>query len=259
MVPMFRLDNKTALITGGNRGIGFAIASAMADAGGHVVLIARDQQKLEQAVTRIRSNGGSADFRVVDLELLENCDSLINWTLDQYGKLDILVNNAGINKRLPALELDLDEYRRIITTNLHAVFALCQAAGRHMVSAESGKIINIGSLTSTYGLKNVSAYAASKGGLLQLTRALATEWARYNVQVNLIAPGFIRTDLNQRLWEEQEISDWVIGNTPAGRLGRPEDIAGAAVFLASSASDFITGISLTVDGGVLGGGPWPIT
>jgi len=256
---MFGLNDKVAIVTGGNRGIGFAIARGMVEAGAHVVLAARSEAQLRQAVDDIRSAGGSVDYQVVDIQQPEQCTWLISSVLERHGKVDILVNNAGINKRLPALELDLEEYQRILNTNLQAAFVLCKEAGKHMVAAKQGKIINIGSLTSTYALSNASAYAASKGGLLQLTRALATEWARHNVQVNAVIPGFIRTELNQALWEENaEVLNWALGNTPAGRLGKPEDVAGAAVFLASAASDFINGTSIVVDGGILGGGPWPV-
>jgi 2-dehydro-3-deoxy-D-gluconate 5-dehydrogenase len=255
---MFRLDEKVAVVTGGNRGIGLAIARALADAGAHVVLAARDAAKLQEAVADIQAAGGSASFDAVDLQQPATCRALIDRVVEQYGQIDILVNNAGINVRKPALELDIEEYHRVLAINLHAVYALCQAAGQHMRAAGRGKIINIGSITSTYGLGNVSAYAVSKGGVLQLTRAFATELGRYNIQVNAIIPGFIRTELNHHLWEKPDVLNWALGNTPAGRLGTADDVAGAAVFLAAPASDFVTGSTVTVDGGFLAGGPWPI-
>jgi len=255
---MFRLDDKIAIITGGSRGIGFGIANAMATYGAHVILVARGEDQLEQATNAIKAAGGSAETQVCDVMQREAIAQLVDAVFAEHGKIDILVNNAGINIRKPALELDVAEYDRILNTNLHSVFYLSQQVGKHMVAAKQGKIINIGSITSTYALDKIAAYTTSKGGILQLTRALATEWARHNVQVNLIAPGFIRTELNNKLWEEKPMLDWALGNTPAGRLGVPDDLGGTAVFLASSASDFVTGSVINVDGGFLSGGPWPL-
>jgi gluconate 5-dehydrogenase len=258
MMHLFRLDGKIALITGGSRGIGRAIAGAFAQMGAHVILTARGEAELQQAADEIRHEGGSAETAALDIADTEASQGFIQQTLGRHGALHILVNNAGMNIREPAADVNTEAFDRILNVNLRGAYFLSQAAGREMVKARQGKIINILSLTSFIGLTNVSAYAVSKGGMLQMTRALATEWAAHNVQVNGIAPGFILTDLNHKLWENEVMSHWGLNNTPAKRLGKPEDIIGAALFLASSASDFVTGQVITVDGGFLAGSPWPI-
>lgn len=256
---MFRLDDKIAIITGGSKGIGFAIAEAMAQAGAHVVLTARTEADLQTAVTQLHNKGYSAEYIVADVQNREACIALVQATYEKHGHIDILVNNAGMNIRRPALDLEPAAYEQIMATNLHGPFYLSQLVGQHMVAAQQGKIINIGSITSTYALSQAAAYGMTKGAIIQLTRSLATEWAASNVQVNAIAPGFILTDLNKKLWESNtELLNWALGNTPARRLGKPEDLGGVAVFLASSASDFVTGTVINVDGGFLSGGPWPI-
>jgi NAD(P)-dependent dehydrogenase (short-subunit alcohol dehydrogenase family) len=254
----FRLDSKIAVVTGGSRGIGLAIAEGMARVGAHVILVARGEETLSSAVNKICAEGGSAEGITLDVQDITAGQNMINGVVERHERLDILVNNAGMNVRAPSTEVKPEDYDRILGVNLRGPFFLSQAAGRHMVAVESGKIINIASLSSFIGLSKVASYAASKGALVQMTRSMSSEWARYNVQVNAIAPGFIRTDLNRKLWENETLLNWVIGNTPAARLGTPEDIVGAALFLASPASNFITGQVLSVDGGFLMGGPWPL-
>ncbi|MBI5666394.1 MAG: glucose 1-dehydrogenase [Chloroflexi bacterium] len=254
----FRLDSKVAVITGGSRGIGLAIAEGMAQAGAHVVLVARGADMLTEAVNRICASGGSAEGIVLDVQDIAAGQQMIADVIARRGRLDILVNNAGMNIRTATLEVTPDDFDRILAVNLRGPFFLCQAAAKHMVSAQTGKIINIASLSSFVGLRKIASYASSKGALVQMTRTMSAEWARDNVQVNAIAPGFIRTDLNRKLWENEAVLNWVIGNTPAGRLGTPEDIVGAALFLASPASNFVTGHVLAVDGGFLSGGTWPL-
>jgi len=254
----FRLDGRIAVITGGSRGIGLAIAVAFAQAGAHVIIAARDEQALQAAADQIKAENGSAQAMQLDVADLAACGSIVDAVVSEHGKLDILVNNAGINARDLAVDVKVENFDRVLGVNLRGAFFLSQAAGRVMVPAKRGKVINIVSATSFIGLSKVSTYGISKGGLLQMTRALATEWARDNVQVNAIAPGFILTNLNRKLWENEQLLGWVLGNTPAGRLGKPEDVVGAAVFFASSASDFVTGQVIGVDGGFLAGGPWPL-
>ncbi len=254
----FRLDSKVAVVTGGSRGIGLAIADGLARAGAHVVLVARGEDQLADAVNSIVTAGGSAESIVLDVLDIAAGQQMIADVIARRGRLDILVNNAGMNIRTPSTDVPPEDFDRILAVNLRAPFFLCQAAGRHMVSVQRGKIINIASLSSFIGLRKIVSYASSKGALVQMTRTLSAEWARDNVQVNAIAPGFIRTDLNRKLWDDEAVLSWVIGNTPAGRLGTPEDLVGAALFLASPASDFVTGHVLAVDGGFLSGGTWPL-
>lgn len=254
----FRLDSKVAVVTGGSRGIGLAIAEGLAQAGAHVVLVARGEETLSGAVDKISGAGGSAEGVALDVQDIGAGQQMIAEVVARRGRLDILVNNAGMNIRAPSTEVTPEDFDRILAVNLRGPFFLSQAAGRHMVSVQSGKIINIASLSSFIGLSKIAAYASSKGALVQMTRTLSSEWARHNVQVNAIAPGFIRTDLNRKLWDNEVLLNWVIGNTPAGRLGAPEDIVGAALFLASPASSFVTGHVLAVDGGFLSGGTWPL-
>lgn len=255
---MFRLDDQVAVVTGGNRGLGFAIASGLAQVGAHVIIIARNQEKSEEAVVKIRTDGGLADYYLCDLSILPDCKQIIDEIRQKHNHIDILVNNAGINKRRELWNISIDEFDNILKTNLYAPFVLSQSVSRLMATSGHGKIINIASLSSTYGLSRLASYASSKGGLLQLTRVLAVELANHNIQVNAIVPGFIRTELNEDLWGKPELSQWILGNTPAGRSGKPSDLVGAAIFLASSASNFITGSAINVDGGFLGGGAWAI-
>src|SRR5690606_18268625 len=257
-MDLFRLDDRIALITGGSRGIGLAIAHAYARAGAHVIITARGADALEAAAQSIRTESGSAEARVLDVADIEAGQALVEAIVREHGRLDILVNNAGMNIREPAVDVQPDHLERILNVNLRGAFFLSQAAGRVMLAQRRGKVINIASLSSFIGLSRLAAYAMSKGALLQMTRVLSTEWAAYNVQVNAIAPGFIVTDLNRKLWENEAVRNWVLGNTPAGRLGSADDIAGAAIFLASRASDYVTGQVIIVDGGLLGGGPWPL-
>jgi 2-deoxy-D-gluconate 3-dehydrogenase len=257
-LDQFRLNEQVAVVTGGNRGIGLAIAHCLADAGAHVVLVARDESALAEAVNQIQELGGSAEAVMLDIADIPAAQAAIAAIADRHGRLDILVNNAGINQRQPTLDVQPETYDRIMGINLRAPFFLSQAAAGVMMEAKRGKIVNIASLSAHIGLKHIAAYSTSKGGMVQMTRTMATEWAKYNIQVNAVAPGFVITDLNRKLWDNDDIRNYVIGNTPAGRLGKPEDIAGAVLFLSCAASDFMTGEVVTVDGGYFHGSPWPI-
>ncbi len=254
----FRLDHKVAVVTGGSRGIGRGIALALSAAGAHVVVTARGQEGLNETVAQVQAQGGTAETAVFDIQDIGAGQETIASIALQHGHLDILVNCAGTNARSDATEIKIEDFDRIWSVNVRALMFLSQAAGRIMVAQGSGKIINIASATTFIGLNKVASYAASKGAVGQLTKTLASEWAKHNVQVNAVAPGFVRTELNKSLWENKPVYDWVIGNTPAGRLGKAEEVADAVVFLASPASDFICGHILAVDGGFLSGGPWPL-
>jgi len=248
----FRLDGKRALVTGGSKGIGAGLARGLADAGADIVLMARHQKELEQARSELQDTGREIGISVCDVSKTDDIHDVFSEIVQQEGPIDILVNNAGTTHRAPAHELDLDDWRMVIDVNLTAVFALCQAFAKKRISdKQPGKIINIGSLMSSTTRKDNAPYAASKGAVLLLTRALAVDWAAFDIRVNAIGPGFINTPLTEPLVDNPEFNEWVTERCPQGRWGTPGDLAGAAVFLASPASDFVTGEILYVDGGWL--------
>jgi NAD(P)-dependent dehydrogenase (short-subunit alcohol dehydrogenase family) len=256
-VDSFRIDGKVAVVTGGSRGIGRGIVLGLARQGAHVVAVARGKEGLEETVAQIRAESGSAEAVQVDIQDITAGQQMMDNVAARHGHLDILVNCAGTNARDLGTDIKPEDFDRVWSVNVRAALFLSQAAGRIMTKAHSGKIINIASATSFIGLSKVASYATSKGALVQMTKTLATEWARYNLQVNAVAPGFIATDFNKKLWENESLYNWVIGNTPAGRLGSIDDVIGAVQFLASPASNFVCGHVLVVDGGFLSGGPWP--
>lgn len=250
---LFDLTGKTALVTGGSRGIGFAVAKGLAVYGARVAIIARDEDQLEKARKQIQDTTGSKVWtRRFDLGRTEAIDGIFGQIASQTQGIDILVNCAGTTYRSPAEEIELKSWNKVLEVNLTAVFALSQAFCRERKKAgRNGKIINIGSLMCRGARPSNAPYASSKGGLLMLTKLLAVEWAKYNINVNAIGPGYITTELTKPLWSDGAFDEWVLSRTPLQRWGKPKDIAGAAVFLASSASDFVTGQILYVDGGWL--------
>lgn len=247
----FDLTGRVALVTGGNGGIGFGMAEGLAAAGAAVMLAGRNAAKGEAAAARLRDAGaGAVAFAAADVTDEAACHALVAQTVAQFGRLDVLVNNAGINIRKPAQDLSLAEWRQVIDTNLTSIFVMCQAAYPAMKRGGGGKIINIGSMMSIFAASFVPAYAASKGGVVQLTKSLATAWAADNIQANAVLPGWIDTDLTATARAEVAgLNERVLARTPAGRWGRPADFAGIAVFLASRGSDFVTGTAIPVDGG----------
>jgi 2-dehydro-3-deoxy-D-gluconate 5-dehydrogenase len=249
-VFVFDLKGKVAVVTGGNGGIGLGMARGLASAGARVVVAARNAQKSETAVRELTRLGGEPLAIAVDVADEASVQALAKAVVERCGRLDILINNAGINIRKPAHELGLDEWRRVIDTNLTSAFLCARAAHPVMKRAGGGKIINVGSMLSIFGASFAPAYGASKGGLVQLTKSLASAWAPDGIQVNAVLPGWIDTELT-RMARQQVVGlhDSVLRRTPAGRWGIPEDLAGIAVFLAASASDFITGAVIPVDGG----------
>jgi 2-deoxy-D-gluconate 3-dehydrogenase len=247
---MFDLTGKVAVVTGGNGGIGLGMARGLATAGARVVVAARNRKKSDAAVTDLRTLGSDALTLAVDVTDEQSVGLMVTETMRRCGRLDILVNNAGTNIRKPAHEMVLEEWRHVLDTNLTSAFICSRAAYPHMKSAGGGKIINIGSMLSIFGASFAPAYGASKGGVVQLTKSLATAWASDNIQVNAVLPGWIDTELTREARRQiAGLHDRVLARTPAGRWGDIGDFGGVAVFLSSSASDFVTGTAIPVDGG----------
>ena len=249
-MSLFDLSGRVAVVTGGNGGIGLGMADGLAAAGASVVLAGRNATKGAAAVKQIADAGGKAAFAEVDVTSEASCRALIDNAAERYGRLDVLVNNAGTNIRKVPDILTLEEWHAVMDTNLTSAFVCSHAAYPHMKKAGRGKIINIGSMMSIFAAPFSPAYAASKGGIVQFARACATAWAKDNIQVNSILPGWIDTELTKGARREVEgLHERVLARTPAARWGNPMDFAGIAVFLASSASDFVTGTAIPIDGG----------
>jgi len=250
---LFSLSGKTALVTGGGRGIGLAIARGLARHGAGVALVARTKEQLDEVGQNIHTETGSNVWSFpFDVENAERIEGLFESIVAETKGVDILVNCAGMTVRGQAEDVDLETWDRVLRVNLTSVLLLSQAFCWHRKQAgKPGRIINIGSLTCHAARPTTAAYGASKSGLLMLTKTLAVEWAKYNINVNAIGPGYIATELTQPLWTSDDFNRWVMAKTPLGRWGRPEDLVGTAVLLASRAGDFITGQIIYVDGGWL--------
>jgi 2-deoxy-D-gluconate 3-dehydrogenase len=247
---LFDLSGKVAVVTGGNGGIGLGMARGLAKAGAAVAIVGRNEQKSAAAVAELKQAGAKAISVAADVTDKAAVDAMAERVARDLGRIDILVNNAGISIRKPPHVLDIAEWNSVITTNLTSAFLCSQAAYPAMKAAGGGKVINIGSMMSIFGASFASAYAASKGGIVQFTRACAVAWAADNIQVNAVLPGWIDTDLTKNARKEVEgLHDRVLARTPAARWGGIDDFAGIAVFLASPASDFVTGTAIPVDGG----------
>jgi len=246
----FDLRGCVAIVTGGNGGLGLGMARGLAQAGAAIAIAARDTAKSEKAVTELTVAGFRCRFYPLQASSKASCTQMIEAVVGDFGRCDILVNNAGTTRRKRPEQVSEDDWREVLDVNLSGAMFAAQAAYPHMKAAGRGKIVNIGSMYSLFGAPLVAPYAASKGGLVALTRSLAAAWAADNIQVNAILPGWINTDLTRSAREQIEgLNGMVLSRTPAGRWGEPDDMAGAAVFLASRASDFITGAVLPVDGG----------
>jgi 2-dehydro-3-deoxy-D-gluconate 5-dehydrogenase len=247
---MFDLTGKVAIVTGGNGGIGLGMVRGLAGAGAWVVIAGRDAAKSSAAVADVGQRGGRAVAHEVDVTDEAAVNRLVATTTDRCGRLDILVNNAGTNIRKPPEEYTTEEWHRVIDTNLTSAFLCARAAHAPMKAVGGGKIINIGSMMSIFGGWFAAPYGSSKGGIVQLTRSLAAAWARDNIQVNAVLPGWIDTALTRNARAQvPRLHETVLARTPAGRWGDIDDMAGVAVFLASRASDFVTGTAIPVDGG----------
>jgi 2-deoxy-D-gluconate 3-dehydrogenase len=247
---MFDLTGKVAIVTGGNGGIGYGIATGFATAGASIVVAARNQQKTEQAVAGLRALGADALGVTTEVADESSVASMVDSTLNEFGRVDILVNNAGTTVRKAPQDYTLDEWKLVVDVNLTGSFLCARQVYAPMVEAGHGKIINIGSMTSIFGSDWVSAYSASKGGVVQLTKSLAVAWAKDNIQVNSVLPGWIHTDLTAAIKTGvPERYAFITSRIPHGRWGEPDELAGTAVFLASAASNYVTGASIPVDGG----------
>jgi len=249
-LSLFSLADKIALVTGSGQGIGLALAEGLSDAGAHVVLNGRDKAKLERAQQTLAAAGRKASiapFDVTDQKAVEAGVAMIE---AEIGPIEILINNAGMQRRAPITEFPVEGWHEVMNTNLHSVFYVTQAVTKRMVPRKRGKIISIGSVMSELGRATIIPYTASKGAVKMMTRGLAAELGKYNIQANAIGPGYFATEINAALIADEAFSSWVCSRTPAGRWGETKELAGAAIFLSSAASDYVNGHLLMVDGGL---------
>lgn len=249
-----QLDDRCAVVIGGTSGIGRAIAHGLAEAGADVVCTSRREEQVEAAAVEIEALGRRTLRMTSDVDDRDSMQTLLDACVAEFGKVDILVNSAGRTKRAPTLDFDDEDWNAIIDTNLNGTLRACQVFGRHMIERGYGRIINIASLSSFVSLFEVAAYSVSKAAVAALTKSLAIEWAKNGVNVNAIAPGVFKTALNKKLLEESQRGQEFLTRTPMGRFGQVEELAGAAVFLASEAASFVTGEVMVVDGGFLASG-----
>jgi NAD(P)-dependent dehydrogenase (short-subunit alcohol dehydrogenase family) len=250
---LFSLNGKVAIVTGGGRGLGKAMAMALAGVGADVALVSRTGGELRETVKEILQKGGQAEAFPADVSRVGEIPGLVQSIHAAKGRIDILVNNAGFIIRKSALEYTAEDWERQLDVNLKGAYFMAQAVGKIMKEQGQGKIINTASLTSFIGLANAPGYGISRGGVVSMTRALAVEWAQYRINVNAIAPGYFKTHQTAPLFADEKRVEWMLSRIPWGRTGVPEDLAGAVVFLASAASDYITGQTVIVDGGWMAG------
>jgi 2-dehydro-3-deoxy-D-gluconate 5-dehydrogenase len=254
-VSVFDLTGRVAIVTGGNRGIGFGVTRGLLAVGASVVIASRDLKKSVEALKKLKVYQNRISSIETDVTKPESIRRMIRFALKSFKRIDILVANAGINNRKFPEEFGVNEWKAILDVNLTGTFLCAQAAYPAMKKTGGGKIITVGSMTSFFGAPGMAPYSASKGGVVQLTKTLATAWAKDNIQVNCILPGWIETDLTRKAYKKMGLHEEVVARTPQGRWGTPDDLTGATIFLASKASNFITGSTLAVDGGfsALGG------
>lgn len=249
ILDLFRLDGKVAMVTGGGRGLGKTMAKALAEAGADLVIVSRQFRNLKETAEEIQALGRKALPLAADITKWEEVEKATEQALDHFGKIDILVNNSGIGIEKTVLEMTPDEWDQVLDLNLKAVFLCSKSVGAHMVKRGEGKILNISSMYAFIGNTLISSYCASKGGVVQLTKALALEWVRYNVQVNAICPGYFETDMNREFFSSEKGKELVRLKIPMRRLGEPSELGGIIVYLASAASSFVTGAAFVIDGG----------
>ncbi len=250
VLKSFDLSGRTALLTGSSAGIGYALARGLAGAGARVILNARSADKLEKAAAQLREEGATVFTAAFDVSDGSAVNSAVERIEAEIGPIDILVNNAGMQRRAPLDQFEEAQWHELLKTNLDSVFLVGKAVARHMIERKRGKIINICSVQSELGRPGIAPYTASKGAVKMLTKGMAIDWGPHGIQVNGLGPGYFKTELNDALVKNAEFSAWLIGRTPSRRWGDVEDLVGAAVFLASDASRFVTGHILYVDGGV---------
>jgi len=250
MSEMFSLDGKRALVTGSSQGIGYALAHGLAKAGANIVLNGRDAAKLEAAAKTLGSDGATVETLVFDVTDHDSVRTAVDTFEEKHGAIDILVNNAGMQHRTPLEDFPADAFERLLQTNIASVFHVGQAVARHMIARGAGKIINIASVQTALARPGIAPYTTTKGAVGNLTKGMATDWAKYGLQCNAIAPGYFDTPMNAALVADPEFSAWLEKRTPAGRWGNVEELVGAAVFLSSQASSFVNGHTLYVDGGI---------
>lgn len=253
--PLFSVAGQVVLVSGASRGIGRAIAQGFSQREATVVITGRESDTLARTAKEL---GGNVHYIVCDVAKKDDIDRCVDRVIKDHGRIDTLINVAGVNRRMPAERLKVEDYDFILDINLKGPFLLSLAAGRAMLERKQGNQINIVSLNNDRPLKGVMPYAVSKAGLGHMTKSLALEWGDRGIRVNAIAPGFVLTDLTKKLWSQPTMRDWGLANTPLKRLGQPEDMIGAAIFLASNASSFMTGQVVYVDGGFGCGLAWPI-
>jgi gluconate 5-dehydrogenase len=247
---LFDLSGKTAIITGAGKGLGQQFARALAKAGADLVVTSRQPEKLKDFQKEIEGLGRKAVALELDVRNYDSIQSMVEKTYDIYGKIDILVNNAGCNVRGPAVDISWDDWNLVLETNLRGPFFVAQAVAKKMIPRKYGRIINIGSVTSVFGYAGLAPYCASRGGIKQLTMSLADDWGIYGITVNCLAPGWFKTEQNKILFEDEQWVSYLKDRIPLKRLGAPGDLDGAIVFLASGASEYLTGQTLLVDGGI---------
>lgn len=248
-IEIFSLREKVALVTGASRGLGRAMAMGLAEVGASVVAVARGTERLKESAKEFSDMGARALPIAADVTRPEEVEKVVSQALSEFGKIDILVNNVGTYIGKPIVESTPEEYFTLINTNLTSTYLCSRAVGKHMVERQKGKVINMAAALGALGANNASAYCASKGGVIQLTRALAVEWAKYNICVNAIAPGTMETEITKAMLEDPSVKKAVLAKIPMKRIGQPSDLLGVVIFLASSASDYITGQTIFVDGG----------
>jgi len=248
---LFSLAGRTALVTGASRGIGLGIAEALSHAGARVVLNARNRQALQQAAERLRAQGAQVELSVFDVTDSAAIGAAVDAIEAGIAPIDVLVNNAGIQRRAPLESFSDSDWRELMASNLDSVYYVSKAVARHMIARGRGKIINIGSVQCELARPGIAPYTASKGAVKNLTKGMCADWARHGLQINAIGPGYFVTPLNRALYEDPVFDEWLRRRTPAGRWGQIEDLHGAAIFLASDASNFVNGQILYVDGGIV--------
>ncbi len=255
---LFSVADQVVLVVGASRGIGRVLAEGFAERDARVVIAGREADTLARTAKEISKGKHPVAYEVCDIAKPDDVAKLVKNVIAKFDHIDTLVSVAGVNKRMKAENYTIEEYDWIVNINLRGAFVVAQAVGRHMIERKSGAIINVDSLNTYAPLAGVTAYAISKAGVLMMTRALANEWGKHGVRVNSIAPGFFPTALSRNLWAQEKMANWAKTNTPLGKLGDVRDLVGAAIYLASPASAFVTGQTLRVDGGVTAGITWPI-